>query len=77
MKEKDSIKNGKYGQNIIADTDGNVYSVANSIFYDFFTATEVFTKIELNQAYKIKGFGYKIPSLGIFSQIVSATPINS
>jgi hypothetical protein len=75
VKEKDSMRSGKYGQNIIADTDGNVYTVSNSVFYDFFTAMELFAKIELNQAYKIKGFGYRIPVLGIYPNIISASKV--
>ena len=73
VKEKDSIRTGKYGQNIIADTDENVYSVANSMFYNFFSAMELFTKIEVNQSYKVKGFGYRIPILGIYPNIISAS----
>lgn len=75
VKEKDSVRTGKYGKNIIADTDGNVYSIANSVFYDFFTAMELFTKIELNQTYKVKGFGYRIPIFGIYPNIISASKL--
>ena len=73
VKEKDSVKTGKYGKNIISDTDGSVYTIENSIFYDFFTAMELFTKIELNQSYKVKGFGYRIPILGIYPNIIKAS----
>ena len=75
VKEKDSMKSGKYGKNIVSDTDGNVYTIENSIFYDFFTAMELFTKIELNQSYKVKGFGYRIPILGIYPNIISASKV--
>ena len=73
VKEKDSMRTGKYGKNIISDTDGNVYTIENSMFYDFFTAMELFTKIELNQSYKVKGFGYRIPILGIYPNIIKAS----
>jgi len=73
VKEKDSMRTGKYGKNIISDTDGNVYTIENSIFYDFFTAMELFTKIEQNQSYKVKGFGYRIPILGIYPNIIKAS----
>jgi hypothetical protein len=73
VKEKDSMRSGKYGKNIISDTDGNVYTIENSMFYEFFTAIELFTKIELNQSYKVKGFGYRIPILGIYPNIISAS----
>jgi hypothetical protein len=75
VKEKDSMRSGKYGQNIISDTDGNVYTISNSLFYDFFTAMELFTKIEPNQSYKVKGFGYRIPVLGIYPNIISASKV--
>ena len=75
VKEKDSVKTGKYGKNIVSDTDGNVYTIENSMFYDFFTAIELFTKIELNQSYKVKGFGYRIPILGIYPNIISASKV--
>jgi hypothetical protein len=73
VKEKDSMRTGKYGKNIISDTDGNVYTIENSIFYDFFTAMELFTKIEQNQSYKVKGFGYRIPILGVYPNIIKAS----
>lgn len=73
VKEKDSMRTGKYGKNIISDTDGNVYTIENSMFYDFFTAMELFTKIELNQSYKVKGFGYRIPILGMYPNIIKAS----
>ena len=75
VKEKDSMRTGKYGKNIVSDTDGNVYTIENSMFYDFFTAMELFTKIELNQSYKVKGFGYRIPILGIYPNIISASKV--
>lgn len=75
VKEKDSMRSGKYGKNIISDTDGNVYTVENSIYYEFFTAMELFTKIELNQPYKVKGFGYRIPFLGIYPNIIRASKV--
>ena len=73
VKEKDSMRTGKYGKNIISDTDGNVYTIENSMFYDFFTAMELFTKIELNQSYKVKGFGYRIPILSMYPNIIKAS----
>lgn len=73
VKEKDSVRTGKYGKNIVSDTDGNVYTIENSILYDFFTAMELFTEIELNQSYKVKGFGYRIPILGVYPNIISAS----
>ena len=71
IKEKESLKNGKYGQNVVADTDGNIYSISNSIFYGFYTSTELYTKIVENQKYQVTGYGYRIPFLGLFPCIIS------
>lgn len=75
IKEKESLKNGKYGQNVVADTDGNIYSISNSIFYLFFTSTELYTDVNESQRYQVSGFGYRIPILNIFPTIISATKV--
>jgi len=75
VKEKDSVITGKYGKNIVSDTDENVYTIENSLFYNFFTAMELFTKIETNQAYKVKGFGFRIPMLGVYPNIIRASKV--
>jgi hypothetical protein len=77
VKEKNSVNSGRYGKNIIKDSNGELYIISNSIYFWFFNSIELYTNIQVNSSYKIKGFGYKISSLGIFSQIVSANPINS
>ena len=73
IKEKDSLKNGKYGQNVVADSEGNIYSISNAIAYLFFTSTELYANLEDGKKYKITGFGKRIPLLNMFPSIISAT----
>jgi len=75
IKEKDSIRSGKYGQNIITDTDGNIYSISNSLYHNFFTSAELFTKLSVGQTYRVSGFGYRIPVLGFYPKIITATKV--
>ena len=75
VKEKDSLRGGKYGQNVISDTDGNIYTITNTIFYLFYTSTELYTELAENKKYQISGYGYRIPFLGLFPSIISAKGI--
>jgi hypothetical protein len=71
VKEKYSMMSGKYGNNVITDSDGNVYSISNSMYHNFFTAAELFTKISIGQTYKVNGFGYRIPFLSKCPNIIN------
>jgi hypothetical protein len=73
IKEKDSLKNGKHGKNVVADSEGNIYSISNAIAYLFFTSTELYANLEEGKKYKITGFGQRIPLLNMFPSIISAT----
>jgi hypothetical protein len=72
VKELDYIKYGRYGGNILTDSDNNVYTVHNSLLYGFFTSAELYTQFRANQKYKIKGYGYRIPILGRYRNIIGA-----
>ena len=74
VKEVNSLR-GKYGTNVVADHDGTVYSVSNSIYYLFFNSAELYTQFDAEKNYIITGYGYRIPILGIFPNIISATKI--
>jgi ssDNA-specific exonuclease RecJ len=71
VKEVNSLRS-KYGTNTVADHEGNVYSVSNSIFYGVFNSIELYTKFDAEKSYQITGYGYRIPILGMFPNIVSA-----
>jgi hypothetical protein len=71
VKEVNSLR-GKYGTNVVADHDGTVYSVSNSFYYLFFNSAELYTQLDAEKSYKITGYGYRVPILGLFPNIISA-----
>jgi len=77
IKNSTYFKQSKYGFNIITDTENNVYQVNNSIYYLFFTSAELYEKLEINKTYKITYYGYRIPFINAFPNIIDATIVNS
>jgi hypothetical protein len=43
----------------------------------FFTSAELYSSLNDNQRYTIKGYGLRIPFLGFYPMIIKATSINS
>lgn len=74
VKEINNTFYGKYGSNIIVDTDDNIYSVSNTIFYLQFSSIELYAKIDAGNKYKIRGYGKRIPFLGLLPIIIDAKP---
>lgn len=78
IKSINYMKNtNNHGLNIIADTDNNIYTVHNSLYYGFFTASELYSNFTVGQSYKIKGYGLRVPILGMYPNVYSAMNINS
>jgi hypothetical protein len=75
VKELNYVKNFKQGTNIITDSDNDIYTIHNSVLYGFFTSVELFTKININETYKIRGYGFRIPILGYYKNIIGAEKI--
>ena len=75
VKEINNTFYGKYGSNIIVDTDDNIYSVSNTIYYLHFQAVELYAKIDSGKKYKIRGYGKRIPFLGMMPIIIDAKPV--
>ncbi len=72
VKEINNLYVYKSSGNFLSDTNNNIYRISNSIFYLFFTSTELYEKIDPNKTYNIKGFGLRIPIIGLYPQIISA-----
>ena len=72
IQDKESLKNGSYGHNVVSDTEGNIYTIDNTIYYGFFTSTELYTTLDENKKYRITGYGYRVPVLNLFPSILSA-----
>jgi len=77
IKQKNAFSQGRYSRNIIEDKNGNIYIISNSLYYLFFQSVKLYTDIQNGVKYKIKGYGYKLPFLGLYPQIIFAEPINS
>jgi len=75
VKEINNTFYGKYGSNIIVDTDDNIYSVSNTIYYLQFSSMELYAKIDSGKKYKIRGYGKRIPFLGLSPIIIDAKPV--
>ena len=71
------FRSSKNSYNLISDENNNVYKISNSIWYMFFTSAELYSSLNDNQRYTIKGYGLRIPFLGFYPMIIKATPINS
>ena len=57
----------------VSDKDNNVYEIRNSIYLFHFTSAEVFNNLDINSTFKVKGYGYRIPVLGMFPNIYHAS----
>ncbi len=62
-------------RNSIYTTDGEIYVFSNSLWRWFFRSAELLLSVEVNKTYDVKGFGVRIPILGLFPVIVDAKPV--
>ena len=62
-------------RNSIYTTDGKVYVISNSLWRWFFRSAELLLSIEINKTYDVKGFGLRIPILGLFPVIIDAKEV--
>ena len=67
----------KYGFNLIIDKDNNVYQVKNSIYYLFFNYAELYQQLEINKTYNITYYGYRIPFINAYPNIINASIVNN
>lgn len=77
IKKLDSIRSSKYGKNIIVDEKNNVYYVQNNMYLLFFNSIQLYSNLEINKTYKIKGYGFSFPNLGLYQNIFDAKEILS
>ena len=77
INNSDYYKSGKNGLNLVNDLDGNVYTIKNSIYQLFFTGPELYSSLKNGKKYQIHGYGFRIPILGMYPNIISANEIIS
>ena len=63
-------------QFMIIDKRGKHYNVNNSFWYCKWNSIEDWNKIEMNDIIHVKYYGYRIPFLGIFPNIVKSRDIS-
>jgi hypothetical protein len=77
IKKIDSIRSTKHGKNIVVDTNNNVYYIQNNIYLLFFNSIQLFSNLENNKTYKIKGYGFSYPNLGLYPNIFDTKEVFS
>lgn len=72
-----SMIGGKYVYNTISDDKGNLYVIANVGVILHFNAAQIAATIQEGGKYQITGYGYNIPALGIYPNILSAVKVSA
>ena len=57
--------------NTVMDSEGRVYAISNSLPLLHFTSAEILVQLEKDKTYKVKGYGWRVPILGMYPNIVS------
>jgi signal transduction histidine kinase len=70
VKEKHEFSTGKYIRNTISDEEGNVYQIQSSLPLLHFREAEIWLQLEKNRKYTILAYGWRIPILGLYPNIV-------
>jgi hypothetical protein len=56
--------------NTVNDNNNNVYAVSNSPILLHFTSAELFYRINQGETYRIKGYGFRVPFLQMYPNVV-------
>ena len=70
---------GKYSNvsNMVGDTEGRVYKIRNVLLLWKFRAAEIQATLKSGNSYKVKGYGLRIPFLGMYPTIYDAEKTTS
>ena len=61
---------------MVCDNSNDNYRVEKSLLWWKFNATELWTDLENNKNYNIKGYGWRVGVLNLYPNIISAKQIN-
>jgi len=70
VKEKHEFSTGKYIRNTVSDEEGNIYQIQSSLPLLHFSEAEIWLQIEKQRKYTILAYGWRIPILGLYPNIV-------
>ncbi len=59
-----------YSSNMIADKNNTIYEVSNSILLLKMNAAENIAKLDVGKKYVVKGYGIRVPLIGLYPKIV-------
>ena len=68
----DNDKSGDRSQNLISDTDGTMYKVANAPLVFHFKSSEVLNTLKSGNTFVVSGYGSRVPVFGLYPVITSA-----
>jgi len=65
---------GRYNSvsNMVADKEGRVYKVQNVLLLLHFRAAEVQATLKAGQRFQVRGYGIRVPILGLYPTITGA-----
>ncbi len=75
--KKYKFSNNGFTEFMVIDEKGNHYNVTNSIWYWKWNSIEDWHKIQTNKELIIKYYGWRIPLLGLFPNIVNTNALDS
>lgn len=71
IKKKYSFVRNGYSEFLIIDHKGNHYNMINSFWYWKWNSIEDWNRLDNSESIYVKTYGYRIPILGIFPNVVS------
>ncbi len=72
IKDKYQMYSNNITRFYIIDTQNNHYCIPYSVWYFQYNVPEIWSSIEKSKPYKIKYYGYRIPCLNLFPNIIKA-----
>ena len=67
---------GRYIDNMIGTTSGEVYKVSSNALIGAFNSAEILNNVEKGNTYRVTGYGRRVPALGLYPVIVSIKDIS-
>jgi hypothetical protein len=58
--------------NMVTDKEGRTYAIRNVLLLLHFRAAEVQAKLKTGQTYTVRGYGLRVPFLGLYPTITAA-----
>lgn len=70
VKDKYTRLNEGNGSYMMSDSNNNIYRFGKSLWFMKFDNAETWNSLEKEESYKISGYGWRIPLLNIYPNVV-------